>query len=114
MSITAKKGYLGELIAMALLIIKGYSIIKSRYKNKCGEIDIIARKKNTLVFVEVKSRKNAEKCYISITSQQMRRIHNASKVFVKLNSQYSECDYRYDVIFTPDWSMPIHIENVSI
>lgn len=48
----------GEKIAAAYLKKKGYSIIEQNYRCPIGEIDIIARDKNELVFVEVKTRKS--------------------------------------------------------
>jgi len=51
-------GNRGEDEAVRYLISKGYKIIKRNYSCKFGEIDIIARQKNTLIFVEVKTRKN--------------------------------------------------------
>ncbi len=50
------KGEWGEDIATEFLMRKGYSIIERNYRYGNGEIDIIARDKDILVFVEVKSR----------------------------------------------------------
>ena len=44
--------------AAAFLISRGYEILEQNYRNRYGEIDIIARDKEYLVFVEVKFRKN--------------------------------------------------------
>ena len=52
-------GTIGENIAKNYLTNNGYKIIKTNFKNKIGEIDIIAYEKGVLVFVEVKYRKNA-------------------------------------------------------
>ncbi|HDD44474.1 MAG TPA: YraN family protein [Candidatus Desulfofervidus auxilii] len=51
-----KIGTEGEILAKKFLQKKGYKIIATNYKNKLGEIDIIALEKDTLVFVEVKTR----------------------------------------------------------
>ena len=48
-------GNLGEQIATDFLKRKGYKILERNFRNKWGEIDIIAKKKNILVFVEVKT-----------------------------------------------------------
>lgn len=48
----------GESIACGYLVNRGYKIIKRNYSCKFGEIDIIVRKDNDLVFVEVKTRTN--------------------------------------------------------
>ena len=49
----------GEALAAEYLRRKGYSILASNYRCRFGEIDLIARDHKTLVFVEVKLRKNA-------------------------------------------------------
>lgn len=107
------KGYFGEALAVIMLLCKGYSILSKRFKTKYGEIDIIAKKRNTIVFVEVKARKTISKCVIAITQQQLRRIQNSSEIFLARHTQYSSCDRRYDVIFIADWRLPMHIQNIS-
>ena len=51
-----KKGKIGENIAKKYLISLGMTIICSNYRTKFGEIDIIAKLENKIIFVEVKSR----------------------------------------------------------
>ena len=53
-------GKRGEIIAQNYLQEKGYKIVQTNYKNKIGEIDIIAKDKDCLVFVEVKSRSSKQ------------------------------------------------------
>jgi len=49
-------GKAGEDAATAFLKKKGYSIVRTNYRTPLGEIDIIARDRGVLVFVEVKTR----------------------------------------------------------
>ena len=51
-------GDIGEALARTHLARQGYSIIESNYRSPYGEIDIVAREGECLVFVEVKSRSN--------------------------------------------------------
>lgn len=106
------RGYFGELIATILLWCKGYRILKHRYKWSGGEIDIIAKRRNKISFVEVKTRKSEEKCHIAITPHQLNRIRRTSLLFLKQNPEYLNCDLSYDVILVADWHLPRHIENV--
>lgn len=53
-------GKLGEDLAAAELERRGYAITARRYRTRCGEIDIVAEQAEVLVFVEVKTRENAE------------------------------------------------------
>lgn len=56
-----EKGLEGERLALEFLLKKGYSFIESRYRTAFGEIDLIVKKGNRLVFVEVKYRTKAGK-----------------------------------------------------
>ena len=51
-------GNLGEDMAVKFLLEKGYEIIERNFLKPFGEIDIIAKDKDFLVFIEVKARKN--------------------------------------------------------
>jgi putative endonuclease len=51
-------GDIGEKIASNFLCINGYKIIEKNYRCRDGEIDIVARQRDTIVFIEVKTRKN--------------------------------------------------------
>ena len=51
-------GARGEALAADYLEKNGYRILDRNYRCRMGEIDLVARKENTLAFVEVKLRKN--------------------------------------------------------
>ena len=53
-------GKLGEDLAAVELELRGYAITARRYRTRCGEIDIVAERDGVLVFVEVKTRADAE------------------------------------------------------
>jgi putative endonuclease len=55
---TSQKGRLGEEIAQDFLIKKGYQILEKNYRYKRSEIDLIALYNGTVIFIEVKLRKN--------------------------------------------------------
>src|ERR1041384_8832657 len=64
-------GLSAESRAAALLITKGYRIVARRFRSPVGEIDIVARRRRTLVFVEVKARERlAEAAEAAIARQQ--------------------------------------------
>jgi putative endonuclease len=52
-------GKLGEELACAALVERGYTIVERGYRTRAGEIDIIARDGTCFVFVEVKARQDA-------------------------------------------------------
>ena len=67
------RGKWGEQIAADYLSKNGYTILKASFRSRFGEIDIIARSKEYLTFVEVKTRKNKRfaeaKEYVGYTKQ---------------------------------------------
>lgn len=93
-----KIGYRGEQLAARYLFDKGYEIVSSSYATKEGEIDIIARKRKLLCFVEVKTRSPggmlppAE----AVDFYKQERIRSAAAAFVK-RAGITELSQRYDI-----------------
>ena len=106
-----KRGVLAEKAAGLILRIKGYKIISTRFKTPVGEVDIIAHKGNTLVFVEVKARRTEEDAAQSITPRQQKRITRAASSFLASHSEYEGHDCRFDAILITGLKPPKHIEN---
>ena len=94
-----EKGDIGENIAKNYLIKKGAHILESKYKIKTGEIDIIARLDNELVFVEVKSRTNLRYGYPceAVNVRKIKKILDTSKYYIYKNNLYNT-PIRFDVI----------------
>lgn len=55
-----RRGHSAERLAALALMLKGYRIIGRRYRTKLGEIDLIARRKDVVLIVEVKARTTLE------------------------------------------------------
>jgi len=55
--LNVKTGQLGEKIAKEYLEKKGYKIIDQNYRTKFAEIDLIAKKRNEIIFIEVRTKK---------------------------------------------------------
>ena len=93
-------GIFSEWYAKMFLRFHGYKILKSRYvtgKNtNRAEIDIIAKHKNTIVFVEVKYRPDLNTAWNAITPHQMHRLRNAANTYLIKNRWAG--DARFDVI----------------
>ncbi|MBA3037335.1 MAG: YraN family protein [Desulfobacterium sp.] len=89
----------GESLAVLYLKKHGYKIIEQNYRTKLGEIDIIAKEKNTLVFVEVKSRKTGDfgSPKYAITPKKMKKISMVALYFLKETKQ-SGVKARFDVV----------------
>jgi putative endonuclease len=94
-----KFGEKSEDLAAWYLRENGYKIIEQNYRNRMGEIDIIARDKKTIVFVEVKSRRSVR--YGSpkwaVTPQKQRKISMVALYYLKATQQ-SDAKARFDVV----------------
>jgi putative endonuclease len=91
-------GKRGEEFAAKYLKKKGYRIIKQNYRNPLGEIDIIALDKETLAFVEVKTRESIEygRPFEAITSSKKRKLKNVALLYLKTIKKTPPC--RFDVV----------------
>jgi putative endonuclease len=94
-----KFGMRGETLAVWYLEKNGYKILEQNYRNRMGEIDIIAREKKTLVFVEVKSRRSIR--YGSpkwaVTPKKQRKISMVALYYLKATKQI-DVKARFDVV----------------
>ena len=92
-------GKSSEIIASNYLKELGYKILHTNYKNKIGEIDIIARDKDTLVFVEVKARTSRAfgDPLEAIDERKIFKIHNVATMYLKQTRQL-DARCRFDAI----------------
>lgn len=102
------QGHLAEIIAAWLLRLKGYRILKKRYKTPVGEIDLIARRGSTLVAVEVKNRATFLNAGEAITLKQRKRIEMALLLYVR-NLRWVPKNIRFDAIYLIPYKWPKHI-----
>ncbi len=109
-------GMHAEKMAAWYLRAKGYTILAERYRNVMGEIDVLARKGNALVAVEVKARKTMQACEESITPMKQQRVTRAmqgalaDKKITGL-ARGKGPNIRFDVIWITPWRMPKHIKD---
>jgi putative endonuclease len=97
---TYTQGLFAEFIARMYLRFHGYKILKSRYitgrNTNRAEIDIIARYKKTLVFVEVKNHKSVQSAWDAINPRQAARLRHAAETYIAKTGWVH--DARFDVI----------------
>ncbi len=100
MKATYQTGVHGEEIAEEYLTKKGMTVLERRYKEKCGEIDLIMQDGKFLVFVEVKSRFSdgpPGMGLMAVTPAKQRRIAKAAMMYLmKQKATKSPC--RFDVV----------------
>ncbi|MBO7238445.1 MAG: YraN family protein [Elusimicrobiaceae bacterium] len=111
---TTQSGALGEDAACRYLAEKGYRVIARNYRKPCGEIDLIALNKKTLVFVEVKKR--ASRAFggpiSAVTPSKQHKIALTAQYFIKENAPKFD-SIRFDVVCLLPGELE-HIENAFI
>jgi len=103
MSLKQEYGISGESAAVAHLRRKGYQIIERNYRSRMGEIDIIARHKGVLVFVEVKARRNRRYGHgkWAVTPAKQRKISMTALDYLKRHASM-DVPARFDVVTVHD------------
>lgn len=92
-------GKSGEELAVDLLKQNGYKIIAKNYRTKLGEIDIVANEKDTVCFIEVKTRRSDRfgSPQEAVLSSKQRQISKAALNFLKDNNLLDR-NARFDVV----------------
>ncbi len=104
-----RTGISAESRAAALLVAKGFRILSRRWKSPVGEIDIVARRRALLVFVEVKARSSLDEAAESVTPRQRQRIAAAAEAWLATYPDESIRDIRFDAMLVAPGRMPRHI-----
>ena len=109
-----RAGNFGEAAALGYIEAKGYTVLAEKFKAGSGEIDIIARDGDYLVFVEVKYRRQAKfgSPVAAITPAKMRTMISAARRYLAKN-HLIDANCRFDVIeiFGRELLEINHIEN---
>ncbi len=106
--IAEARGRRAETVAALYLRLKGYHILARRAKLFCGEIDLIARHSNTLVFIEVKYRHHQQTALTAVSEKSWRRISAAADVWAAGRKSLNNLNWRYDLISVAPGKLPHH------
>jgi len=92
-------GSIYEKQAEELIVQNNYKILEKNYKNRIGEIDIIAFKDRELIFVEVKYRKTSDygEGFESVDIRKMKKIYMTALDYIT-KSPLQDISYRFDCI----------------
>ena len=108
-------GKTAEFIALQYLRLKGYSLIACNYVTGrgtgAGEVDIIVKNSHTIVFVEVKKRKDLETAAYAIKPAQIARVRRGAEAFLSIHREYAEYNVRFDAVLVESMLKIRHIEN---
>lgn len=108
------QGKFAEFMALQYLRLKGYSLVSCNYVTGrgtgAGEVDIIVKNQSTLVFIEVKKRKDISTASYAIQPKQQQRIRRAAEVFLAHHPEYQDFDIRFDAVLI---ELPFKIEHIE-
>ena len=103
-----RRGHVAEYLAAAFLLFKGYRIVAIRHRTKLGEIDIVARKGDLAIFVEVKSRRGAQEAIDAVSFSSQKRIRAASDLWLARQPDFARLSQRYDIVAMLPGRWPQH------
>ena len=107
-----RRGHRGEWLAALALMLKGYRIVARRYRTKLGEIDLIARRGDLVLIVEVKVRATLIEAMDAIARQSERRIEAATDLWLSRQPDHGRLSIRFDMVAVLPRRWPVHVENV--
>jgi len=92
-------GKKGEEVALRFLKKRGYRIIEKNYVCKLGEMDIIAKEKDTLVFIEVKTRTSTAfgPPQLAVNASKQRQLSKVALNYLK-EKHLEDVKARFDVV----------------
>lgn len=107
-----RRGHRGEGLAALALMLKGYRIVARRYRTKLGEIDLIARRGDLVLIVEVKVRATLIEAMDAIAYQSERRIEAATDLWLSRQPDHGRLSIRFDLVAVLPRRWPVHVEIV--
>src|SRR6266851_7678975 len=104
-----RTGLSAESRAAALLMAKGYRILAKRFRTPYGEIDLVARKRNLVAFIEVKARASLDEAAYAVTPRQQQRIIAAAQAWLMSHPEHAEFELRFDAMLIAPRRLPRHL-----
>ena len=104
-----RAGISAEARAAAWLMAKGYRILAKRFRSPYGEIDLVARKRNLVAFVEVKARASLDDAAYAVTPRQQARIIAAAQAWLMAHPEHAEFELRFDAVLIAPRRLPRHL-----
>lgn len=106
------RGRAAETAAVWRLRLAGWRILARRWRSPVGEIDIVARRRDVVAFVEVKARVLRGDALVAVTPRQQRRIARAAALFLASRQGRigrTAGQPRFDLVLVRPWRWPEHV-----
>jgi putative endonuclease len=102
-------GVSAESRAALFLAAKGYRTLAKRWKTPVGEIDLVVKRGELIVFVEVKARAKLDDAAEAVLPRQKRRIIAAAEAWLAAHPEHAGYDLRFDAVLVAPGKLPQHI-----
>ncbi|MEO0501369.1 MAG: YraN family protein [Pseudomonadota bacterium] len=106
-----RRGRRAETLAAWYLRLKGYRILGRRLRTRGGEIDIVARRGRTIVFVEVKARRDDISADAALVAPALARVRRAADGLWPRFAKGAD-GYRLDALVIMPRRLPLHLKNI--
>jgi putative endonuclease len=106
-----RHGRWAETVAAALLVVTGWRILARDWRSPAGEIDIVARRRRTIAFIEVKTRDDLAAAGEAIGQRQQQRIRRAAGLYLARHPALATLDARFDAVLVLPWRWPVFIRD---
>jgi putative endonuclease len=104
-----RTGLSAEARAATFLMAKGYRILARRFRTPYGEIDIVAKRRNLVAFIEVKARGSLDEAAYAVTPRQQQRIIDAAQAWLMAHPEHAELELRFDAMLIAPRRLPRHL-----
>lgn len=103
----------GEAWAEKYLKSNGFKILAKNYRCSLGEIDIVAKEKDAIVFIEVKTRRSADitQPFESVGARKQAKIRALAEYYLQ-EKDCAECEIRFDVLSIISYGKDKQIEHI--
>ena len=107
------RGRRSEWIAACWLMLRGWRLKGRRLKTPVGEIDLLMRRGNLLIYVEVKARADLQAAQDALTRHGCRRMAHAARLLMHKHDEDARLNHRCDAVLIAPGHFPRHIENIT-
>src|ERR1700744_5433998 len=104
-----RTGLSAESRAAAYPLARGYRILARRFRTPHGEIDIVAKRRNLVAFVEVKARASLDEAANAVTPRQQQPIIEAAQAWLVAHPEHAELELRFDAMLMAPRRLPRHL-----
>ena len=105
-------GHRGETFAAWALRLKGFRIVARRFRTPAGEVDLIARRGDLVIMVEVKARNTLVAAMDAITPSALRRIEAAADLWLSRQPDHARLSIRFDMVAILPRRWPVHVPSI--